>query len=183
MPQAANCSFCCSTVHSSMTRLCPGNRRFFLFIACAHAAQAVTFCCSTKSNQKGNQGGQAQRTSRKCLSPLEPPSHHHAFCGRSLWLMRTETLHFAPRWPLRRFLPEYVKTCEKQTISSHRLATRKCTNCPVFYMGEGENPARKPTKRFDKCPMLIYNKNNYEQLRANGGFCAAGTERNVRTVQ
>ena len=56
MPQAANCSFCCSTVHSSMTRFCPGNRRFFLFLACAHAARAVTFCCSTKSNQKRNQG-------------------------------------------------------------------------------------------------------------------------------
>ena len=56
MPQAADCSFCCSTVHSSMTRLCPGNRRFFLFTACANAARAVTFCCSTKSNQKRNQG-------------------------------------------------------------------------------------------------------------------------------
>ena len=56
MPQAANYSFCCSTVHSSMTRLYPGNRRFFLFTVCAHAARAVTFCCSTKSNQKGNQG-------------------------------------------------------------------------------------------------------------------------------
>jgi hypothetical protein len=73
MPQAANCSFCCFTVYSSMTRLCPGNRRFFLFLACAHAARAVTFCCSTKSNQKGNQRGRPQPLARKWPRPFGIP--------------------------------------------------------------------------------------------------------------
>ena len=75
MPQAANCSFCCSTVYSSMTRLYPGNRRFFLFTACAHAARAVTFCCSTKSNQKGNQGRTG--TTHFAQVPVPPWNPHH----------------------------------------------------------------------------------------------------------
>ena len=73
MPQAANCSFCCSKVYSSMTQLCPGNRRFFLFTACAHAAQAVTFCCSTKSNQKRNQKGRHNALKRRCVAPFGIP--------------------------------------------------------------------------------------------------------------
>ena len=81
MPQAANCSFCCSTVYSSMTRLYPGNRRFFLFLACAHAARAVTFCCSTKSNQKGNQGRNPITTPRflrqQVFHPIRPPGRNY----------------------------------------------------------------------------------------------------------
>jgi hypothetical protein len=56
-----------------MTRLYPGNRRFFLFTACAHAARAVTFCCSTKSNQKGNQRGRPQPLARKWPRPFGIP--------------------------------------------------------------------------------------------------------------
>ena len=41
----------------------------------------LLFVVPQKVTKKGTKGGQAQRTSRKCLSPLEPPSQHRILCG------------------------------------------------------------------------------------------------------
>ena len=49
-----------------------GESEIFSFFSLRSCRAAVTFCCSTKSNQKGNQGGQALRAS--ACPPWNP--HH-----------------------------------------------------------------------------------------------------------